>query len=224
MTANVRIQVDRREDVLRVPTAALRFRPPTDGADAPAGAPRPRASAEDPAAGRGAAGAAPATGGGQGGGRGGSLREMRANLARDLALTPEQLTKLDAILEEARQAFAAARVQGGDDAGPGAQRRRARTEVREKIRAILTPDQQKRFDATVAAQDGGSTSSASPARVFVPGTDGKPRAVGIMVGLSDGAFSEVVSGELQAGQEVLVGTPTGTSGRPPAQGGPRLRF
>jgi HlyD family secretion protein len=223
MTANVRIQVDRREDVLRVPNSALRFRPPADGADPPAGASRARASAEDPG-GRGAAGAAPAAGAGQGGGRGGSLREMRATLVRDLALTTEQQTKLDAILDEARQAFAAARAQGGgDDAGGGSQRRRARSEVREKTRAILTPEQQKRFDATVAAQDSAGAPSASPARVFVPAADGKPRAVAIMVGLSDGAFSEVVSGELQAGQEVLVGTPSGPAARP-AQGGPRLRF
>ena len=83
-----------------------------------------------------------------------ALREMRATLVRDLALTPEQQTKLDAILEEARQAFAAARTQGGDDQAAGAQRRRGRTEIREKIRAILTPDQQKRFDASLPAQDG----------------------------------------------------------------------
>ena len=69
MTANVRVQVDRREDVLRVPNAALRFRPPADGADAPAGTPRARASAEDPA-GRGSAG--------RGAGRGTRLGRRRA--------------------------------------------------------------------------------------------------------------------------------------------------
>ncbi|MGH7359808.1 MAG: efflux RND transporter periplasmic adaptor subunit, partial [Candidatus Rokuibacteriota bacterium] len=219
MTANVRVQVDRREDVLRVPNAALRFRPPADGVDAPAVTPRGRASVEDPAS-RGSAGA---TGGGTGaGGRGGSLREMRTSLLRDLALTPEQQTKLDAILDEARQAFATARAPGGDDPGAGPQRRRARTEIREKIRAILTPDQQKRVDAVAPAADGAAP-SVTPARVFVPGTDGKPRAVAIMVGLSDGAFSEVVSGEIQAGQEVFVGAPAGSSARP-ASSGPRLRF
>jgi HlyD family secretion protein len=61
--------------------------------------------------------------------------------------------------------------------------------------------------------------------VFVPGSDGKPRAVAIMVGLSDGAFSEVVSGELQAGADVYIGTTAGSSTRPAATpGGPRLRF
>jgi HlyD family secretion protein len=153
---------------------------------------------------------------------------MRATLVRDLALTAEQQTKLDAIFEEARQTFAAARTQGGDDKAAGAQRRRARTEIREKIRAILTPEQQKRFDATIAAQDGAAPSAGpvvTAARVYVPGPDGKPQAVPIMVGLSDGTYSEVVSGELKAGQDVFVGTPSGAPGRPSTtSGGPRLRL
>jgi hypothetical protein len=45
-----------------------------------------------------------------------------------------------------------------------------------------------------------------------------------MVGLSDGAFSEVVSGEIQAGQEVFVGAASGSSARPATSSGPRLRF
>ena len=61
--------------------------------------------------------------------------------------------------------------------------------------------------------------------MFVPGTDGKPRAVAIMVGLTDGAYSEVVSGEIQAGQDVFVGAPSGDAARASATpSGPRLRF
>jgi HlyD family secretion protein len=221
MTANVRVQVDRREDTLRVANAALRFRPPADSGSEPAAAPRPRTGADD-SGGRGQAGGAGAPAGGGSGG--GGLREMRATLVRDLALTPEQQTKLDAIFEEARQAFAAARAQGGDDKAAGAQRRRARTEIREKIRAILTPDQQKRFDASLPAQDGAAP-AATAARVYVPGPDGKPQAVAIMVGLSDGTYSEVVSGEIKVGQDVFVGTASGAAGRTSApSGGPRLRL
>jgi HlyD family secretion protein len=150
---------------------------------------------------------------------------MRATIVRELALTPEQQTKLDAVFEEARQAFAAARAQGGDDKAAGAQRRRARTELREKIRAILTPDQQKRFDASVPAQDGATAPVATAARVYVPGPDGKPQAVAIMVGLSDGTYSEVVSGEMKVGQDVFVGTASGGAGRTSApSGGPRMRL
>jgi HlyD family secretion protein len=59
--------------------------------------------------------------------------------------------------------------------------------------------------------------------VYVAGPDGKPQAVQIMVGLSDGTYSEVVSGDLKAGQEVLIGTASG-AGRPGSSGGPRLRL
>ena len=228
MTANVRVQVDRREDALRVSNAALRFRPPTEGGaePSPAGRAGARAAGDDPG-GRGQAAKAGApAGGGSGGGTGGGLREMRATLVRDLALTPEQQTKLDAILEEARQAFAAARTQAGDDKAGGPQRRRGRAEVREKIRAILTPEQQKRFDASLPAAEGGPAGPAvTAARVFVPGPDGKPQAVSVMVGLSDGTYSEVVSGEIKAGQDVFVGTASGGAGRSGApSGGPRLRL
>jgi HlyD family secretion protein len=148
---------------------------------------------------------------------------MRETLVRDLALDAGQQTKLDAILDEARQALAGLRGQGGDEKAIGAQRRRVRTEVRDKVRSILTPDQQKRFDALVASQDGGTAPGGTAARVYVPGADGKPRAVAIMVGLTDGTYSEVVSGELQAGHDVLVGTPSGTPARAPTAG-PRLRL
>ena len=63
------------------------------------------------------------------------------------------------------------------------------------------------------------------ARVYVPGPDGKPQAVSIMVGLSDGTYSEVVSGEIKAGQDVFVGTPSAGAGRGQTpSGGPRLRL
>jgi HlyD family secretion protein len=224
MTANVRVQVDRREDALRVVNAALRFRPPADSSAEPTAAPRARPGADDPG-GRGQAGGAGAPAGAGPGGGGGGLREMRATLVRDLALTAEQQTKVDAILEEARQALAGARTQGGDDKAGGPQRRRVRTEVREKIRALLTPDQQKRFDASLPAQDGATAPVVTAARVYIPGPDGKPQGVAIMVGLSDGTYSEVVSGEIKAGQDVFVGTLSGGPGRsstPP--GGPRLRL
>jgi HlyD family secretion protein len=228
MTANVRVQVDRREDALRVSNAALRFRPPAEGGAEPSAASRggARAAGEDPASRDQAGKASAPAGGGSGGGAAGGLREMRATLVRDLALTAEQQTKLDAILEEARQAVAAARTQAGDDKAGGPQRRRGRAEVREKIRAILTPEQQKRFDASLPAPEGGPAAPAvTAARVYVPGPDAKPQAVSIMVGLSDGTYSEVVSGEIKAGQDVFVGTPSGGAGRSGApSGGPRLRL
>jgi HlyD family secretion protein len=157
---------------------------------------------------------------------------MRETLTRELSLSPEQQQRLDAILAESRQAFGAMRGQGLDEKARDAQRRRIRGEAREKIREILTPEQRKKYEALVAAQDGGGGGTGGapagmPARVFVTGPDGKPTAVAIFIGLTDGAFSEVVRGEIQAGQEVLVGQ-TGAapqrSGAGGGSGGPRMRF
>jgi HlyD family secretion protein len=54
--------------------------------------------------------------------------------------------------------------------------------------------------------------------VWVLGADGKPSAVPVTLGITDGAFTEVTSGNLQPGQEVIVGSVTeGTSGSAPAQ-------
>jgi HlyD family secretion protein len=153
---------------------------------------------------------------------------MRETLTRELSLTPEQQQRLDAILAESRQAFGAMRGQGLDEKARDAQRRRIRGEAREKIREILTPEQRKKYEALVAAQEGGGgggggAPAGMPARVFVTGLDGKPAAVAIFIGLTDGAYSEVVRGELRAGQEVLVGQ-AGAATQRSGTGGPRMRF
>jgi HlyD family secretion protein len=214
MTANVRVQVERKDDVLRVPNAALRFRPPGE-----------TAAAAPPAGGSGApAGTTPGAraGGRPGGGDGGAggFGQTKDALTRDLGLTAAQQEQLDAILADARRAFAGLRALGLDDRAREAQRKRVRTEVREKVRAILTPDQQKKYDALAAAQDaGGETGSA--ARVYVLGPDGKPKAVPIVVGVTDGSYSELLRGELAPGQDLLTGQASTAGQRP---GGPRLRL
>ena len=47
-----------------------------------------------------------------------------------------------------------------------------------------------------------------PGRVFILGTDKKPVEKSVMLGLSDGAMTEVLSGELKANDEVIVGDGT----------------
>src|SRR5438876_8714952 len=78
MTANVRIEVDRKDDVLRLPTAALRFRPAGTGGAAPGASSRPAS----PAPGVRADSGAPAAAGGN------QLGGLRDSLVRDLALMP----------------------------------------------------------------------------------------------------------------------------------------
>jgi HlyD family secretion protein len=153
---------------------------------------------------------------------------MKETLTRELALTPTQRERLDAILGESRQAFTAMRAQGLDEKARDAQRRRIRTETREKVREMLTPEQQKKYDGLVATQDGGGSGgtaapAGSPARIFVLGPDGKPKAVSIVVGLTDGSYGELLQGDIQVGQDVLVGQ-AGAQPQRAGGGGPRLRF
>ena len=203
------------------------------------GAPVPPARRRRRCARRGAAGPRRGRGPGAGAGRrgrrrpagpaaggAGSLGEMRTTLIRDLALTPEQQTKLDAILDEARQAFAAARDRAATTRRGGSQRRRGRAEVREKIRAILTPDQQKRFDAAAAAQGGGGAPSAPPAR-RVRRRDGREAAARSpsWSGCPTARSRRSCPARFKPARTSWSARPAATSARPPpARAGPALRL
>jgi HlyD family secretion protein len=78
--------------------------------------------------------------------------------------------------------------------------------------------------------DGGR--SANRGRIYVQGVDGKPRALNVRLGVSDGSMTELLLGpnappELTEGAEVLVAAKSAGAGapRPPAGGGgPRPPF
>ena len=53
--------------------------------------------------------------------------------------------------------------------------------------------------------------------------EGKPRAVQVRTGLTDGSFTEVAGDELKEGDVVIIGTVT-TSKDAPKSSGPRLPF
>ncbi len=205
MTANVRIVVDQKASVLKVPNAALRFRPAGTEADGtPRGgqAVRPRQAAVGP---------------------GESVEAIRERLVKGLGLSEEQQRKLDPIFQESRQKLLALQGENPSDADRRARSQRIREAAREKIREILTPDQRARYDQLVAEQTGARGSL--PGRVWVPGQDGKPKPLTIQLGISDGSFTEFLEGELTEGQEVIVGSTERPAPRPaPGGGGPRLRL
>ncbi len=215
MTANVKLVVDRRENALKIPNAALRFRPPGEG---------PR---EVTQTGRGgtAPGAQPIQEGAQGG-RGGGQRqeEFRQRLIAELGLTPEQQSKLDTIQNEQRQQFRAAIQQGLDEKAREAQRQRILAQSREKIKEMLTPDQRRKFEEAFGTPGGrrgpGSAPVITPGRVYVVGPDGKPEAVQIFYGLTDGTSTEIVRGDLKEGQELIIGS----NERSPSRGPTPARF
>jgi HlyD family secretion protein len=91
---------------------------------------------------------------------------------------------------------------------------------REQIRTVLTPEQRAKYDQQGAEQSTRGGAVASSGRVFILGPDGKPKAVTVQLGISDGTFTEV-GGELKDGQEVITGAGERPGAAKPA-GGPRL--
>ena len=218
MTANVRITTDTRDSVLKVPNAALRFRPPDFQEPAVAGSNAPTAAA--PGA---SPGVSPGGTGGTGGPAGGSsaLRQLRDRLERELSMTEAQRQQLDAIFAGMREKFAAVRAAPEADRARLSERNRA--EIRERITEILSPEQRKRYGELIA--DSANRPSAQ-GRVFVLDAQGLPAAVTVRTGLTDGSFTEVRSDLLKEGDKVLIGTggPAGQSARPSAPAGPRMPF
>jgi HlyD family secretion protein len=203
MTANVKLIVAEKPSVLKVPNAALRFRPAGEqaetGAQAPAGASR---------------GAAP------GPGRPPSIEQIRERLVKGLGLTAEQQAKLDPILESSREQMAGLRGAGLDEPARQAQAQKIREATRQRIRAILTPEQQVKYD-----ESSGGGRAGTAGRVYVLGADGKPKAVTVTLGLSDGTATEVLRGDVKEGQQIVIGVAGGTgTSRPGGTGGPRLRL
>jgi HlyD family secretion protein len=198
MTANVRIVADQRSNVLKVPNAALRWRP--TGPIAPRDDAPPAADDE-------------AKAGPQG---------QRQRLVSELKLDSAQAARLDEILNgmrtnlaELREAPEANRRQRGE---------RLRAEARQRINAMLNAEQQKRYAEIVAADTGRTSVSAGTGRVYIL-TPAGPKEVALRTGLSDGTATEVVSGDISESEPVIVGTVQSSElpGRPSGSG-PRLPF
>ncbi|MGE5256007.1 MAG: efflux RND transporter periplasmic adaptor subunit [Hyphomicrobiales bacterium] len=200
MTANIQIITAKRQDILKVPNAALRFRPASEESRPP----RPSGDA------RTASSSSTESNPGD---------ERLAQWTTVLNLSESQQNQARVILADARDKLSALRRQG---AGPEEVRSEAnlvRERSRRAIAALLTPEQQEKFRRLSAAHESNPTTRG---RVYVPGENGQPAAVDIVLGLSDGTFTEVVSGDLMAGQEVIIGSqPAGQkpSGRAPTRFG-----
>jgi HlyD family secretion protein len=205
MTANVRIVTDTRENVLRIPNAALRFRP--------AGA-----AASREAEGERSAVAAAAEEGGKGKGKGGQGGQaLRERLTRELGLNAEQQAKVEAIMNETRDKIRA--IATDNQAERRKQAERLRAESRARISEILSPEQRTRYEAMSPGRGRGTVTAG---RVWVLDEQGKPKAVNLRVGLTDGSTSEVVSGELTEGLQVIIGSAEAGKGRSQPAGGPRF--
>jgi HlyD family secretion protein len=202
MTATVRIITEHRADVLRVPNAALRWRPRGSGGEA-----------ADGAEGRGGA----SSGGGGGPGGGGGLIEQ---VFRELPdLSPAQRAEVEAAQAEMRERMA--NVPRNAE-GRQSQIQSARQRLISRVNALLSPEQRARL-----SELRGSRGTAGI--VWVVENGAPPRAVPVRIGVSDGSVTEIVSGDLVLGQAVAVGLERqggggGAAGQAATPGGGRFRM
>jgi HlyD family secretion protein len=147
MTANIVITVDKREKVLKVSNAALRYTPPGVQREEPSG-------------------------------------------ERGLPAGPKDVKPVSK-LEEGPEP-AAAKLAPGQKWNPS-----------QKIKMVRPKRTLQR-----------------PAVVYVLDTLGKPAARRVMLGITDGSATEVVSGDLKAGDAVIIGDSTKSAGVAPPNGGP----
>ena len=203
MTANLQIVTDERRDVLRVPNAALRFRPSSGAAAAPTPGPTP---ADEPA-------------GRPRGGR--ALEGLRERIAADVQPTPEQAAAIERVLAEARSAFPG-RGAGLSDEERRAAMRAARRDIEERIAAALDPERRARFEALAAEGPGGNAQNGTPGRVYVLGEDGAPTPVAVRLGVTDGNTTEILAGDVREGAGIVTGGgPRAQAGAEPAPTRPR---
>ena len=189
MTANVELVIGERADTIQVPSSALRF--------TPRGVEVPSASGGGGSSGGGGQG-----GQGQGGSGGGGMGRMMQQLNENLNLSAEQQEAARAISMEMGQSIRGLREGGmeADQMGPAiAQLRRQMTQ---KLEALFDPEQ-KRLYRQLTAQ------AAAPrgvrGRVWTVGPEGSPVPANVMIGISDGSRTEILRGEIEPGDQVIVG-------------------
>jgi HlyD family secretion protein len=119
------------------------------------------------------------------------------SLTEALNLTPEQQSKVETILKTSREEIQEIRQKSK----PQEVGTKVQSLMRQKLWPLLTEDQKKKFEEEVQSSQG---DRGRPGTVWTLSPDGKPTPVSVVLGITDGSFSEVISGDLKEGMEVIV--------------------
>ena len=192
MTANVEIIIGERSDALQVPSAALRFTP--SGTQAV----RTTGQGRSQNAGRGS----DQTQRGQGQGNAGQgMRNMMQELNEKLNLSPEQQQTVRTLFMEMGQSIRSMREGGMETDQMPLAIEQSRRQMMKKIESILDARQNKLYREMTEQN---TASRGARGNVWVIGSDGAPIAKTVMIGISDGSRTEILSGDIKSGDRIIV--------------------
>ncbi len=225
MTANVRVVTDSRENVLKIPNAALRVRIAGVEPAAPAAsAPHFPASAPISTGRSGFSFFSEAVAQPAGGGQSGGFAAQRERLISELQLNADQQSKLDAIQGEMRPRFMAMRDM--DDVQRATEREKITAEMRSKISAMLTQEQRRKYQEMIATAPtpGGRPPSAGAGGVTntpnsIANRADSMRANSPKDAINPSSSGSVGSANTAAGPTAPPTPQASTSSAPPSAGG-----
>jgi HlyD family secretion protein len=184
MTANVTIVVARVDDVLKVPNGALRFKPPGEKAE-------------------------------QGTAKRTPIREraLYRDMVSRVGLDKAQADAFVRILEKAGRKLKASHELPEQERDLKGAFKNFYRQVFTGLYKILRDDQYGKFRDYVSAfretRKKRGLYKGRPAAVYVPGRDGLPKRLRIVVGVTDDDATQVIQGNLKEGDPVIVGLRAG---------------
>ena len=180
MTANVSIVVAKVDDVLKVPNGALRFKPPGEAEE--------RKPEEKPAI---------------------RERPLYKNAVSKVGLDTVQSEALIKIIEQAGLKLKAVYALPEADRDVKLAWQTFYTQVFTNLYKILREDQYQKYRDYVSelreARKKRKLYNGRPAKLYIPGKDGRPNLLKITVGITDDDETQVIQGDLKEGDKVIVG-------------------
>jgi len=134
-------------------------------------------------------------------------REVLERLIKELGLTADQQSKIQMVLQSSKHEFQEIR----EKSKPEEARVRTRALIRQKIWGFLTEEQRKKWGEMAQSQEKNRGRSAT---IWILSQENKAIPVQIMVGITDGTFSEVMAGDLREGAEVIIEEISNKKARP----------
>ncbi len=120
-------------------------------------------------------------------------RLLIERLTKELNLTPDQQSKLEMVLRSSRQEF----QEISEKMKPEEARIRIQGLLRQKIGGILTDEQKQKLKEQSQSSQ---AEQGKPARVWILSPAEKPTPLSVVLGITDGTFSEVILGICEKGR------------------------